>query len=426
LKSKASKKSLNDIDLLHGPNFAEEILRAANDKNKVLALIIKIFLKLGFDRVRIWLVDPKSKSFYGAKANYLPISKFQKIQLPLRLNQESPGLIKGTLKRKPFINKHNPTLIKNFNDHKDVITAGFPLIVGNNIIGAISADNAVSKKILSLNEIKIKVAPFVGHVAFALNQILLNEEVKKLSKELEATSEILRAANNKNDVMKYAIKLFQKFGFDRVRIWLLDLKKKEKRGGKCSYISDKKFQSVVVSLDKQDAQTLPIDYTKMIKKKKPLKNTTFPVLKNFFNEKKLKYSIEFPMFADKNLIGLVSIDNAITQKPIDEKEMGQYMSFVNQIAIALDRATLNEKLREEKASALKIAKQLKESNKKLQDLDEAKNSFINIASHEFRTPLTVINHYAEMLHAEKSPRKSKAKIYRWHSHAKQHVGSTDQ
>jgi signal transduction histidine kinase len=45
----------------------------------------------------------------------------------------------------------------------------------------------------------------------------------------------------------------------------------------------------------------------------------------------------------------------------------------------------------------RVLKKLEQSNKKLQELDEAKDEFISMASHQLRTPLTSVKGYVSMV-----------------------------
>lgn len=194
----------------------------------------------------------------------------------------------------------------------------------------------------------------------------------RIVSDLKLAGETLRAAQNKEDVIKYAIKIFLQLGFDRVRVWLIDQESGTKYGAKCSYLPDHIFQKAIVPLVYQNGKVLPLNYLKIILGRKPFINHTFPVLKNFFGEKDLKYSIEFPLFSSKHPLGLLSVDNAITQRPMSLKTANALMPFINQIAFALDRAILKEKLsnlnQELEKRVLVATGELKEKNAELEEL----------------------------------------------------------
>lgn len=71
-------------------------------------------------------------------------------------------------------------------------------------------------------------------------------------------------------------------------------------------------------------------------------------------------------------------------------------------AVLLIRSVLNEVKRRQEMESLtkqlqKASKELKSANKELQRLDEAKSEFLSIASHQLRTPSTVIKGYISMM-----------------------------
>ena len=94
--------------------------------------------------------------------------------------------------------------------------------------------------------------------------------------------------------------------------------------------------------------------------------------------------------ARRRLIGLLVVGflNPIVEMKQNDKQLIDRLSET--IGITID----NKLLFEENQRALR---QLKESNAKLKALDEAKDDFISMASHQLRTPLTSVKGYISMV-----------------------------
>ncbi len=168
-------------------------------------------------------------------------------------------------------------------------------------------------------------------------------ETKSVLHDLRITGETLRAARGKNDVLNFTIRIFRKLGFDRVRVWLIDDQKKIYRGAKASYMSDEKFQKAWSDLS---GKVLPEDYATSLKKKKPYLNKTTPLLKKFFGDRKLRYTVGFPLLSGKHLLGVISVDNLFSGRRINLKENEtKIMPFVNHIALVLNRVIADEKIK---------------------------------------------------------------------------------
>ncbi len=108
-----------------------------------------------------------------------------------------------------------------------------------------------------------------------------------------------------------------------------------------------------------------------------------------------------PLFSKEKLIGIYILGakksgDIYTSEDIRLIEIGSA-----QAAVAIENALLYEKeknftitLKEEVAKA---TQELRAANRRLKRLDEAKSEFISIASHQLRTPLTVIKGYISMM-----------------------------
>lgn len=104
----------------------------------------------------------------------------------------------------------------------------------------------------------------------------------------------------------------------------------------------------------------------------------------------LKSLYAVKLLARRRLVGLLVVGffNPVSQlSEADTRLLGR---LSESIGVALD----NKLLFEENQYVLK---ELRESNKKLKELDETKDDFISMASHQLRTPLTSVKGYISMI-----------------------------
>lgn len=94
--------------------------------------------------------------------------------------------------------------------------------------------------------------------------------------------------------------------------------------------------------------------------------------------------------ARRRLVGLLVIgfDNSVTQLSAADTLLMDHLSETT--GVALDNKLLFEENQ-------RVLRQLKESNTKLLALDEAKDDFVSMASHQLRTPLTSVKGYLSMV-----------------------------
>lgn len=104
----------------------------------------------------------------------------------------------------------------------------------------------------------------------------------------------------------------------------------------------------------------------------------------------IKTTIVFPIIAKDKPLGSLIFSLSKEQNLISDEEWSVLDSYVGAVGIALDNALLFKSLTE-------TTNQLKIANGKLKELDKLKDEFVSLASHELRTPMTVIKSYIWML-----------------------------
>ncbi len=108
-----------------------------------------------------------------------------------------------------------------------------------------------------------------------------------------------------------------------------------------------------------------------------------------------------PMNIKDKTVGLIVLGAKESGDMYNDEDLGVLRVIGAQAAIAIQNALLYEETRNfgmklEKEVAMATA-ELRAANKRLKKLDQTKSEFISIASHQLRTPLTIIKGYISMM-----------------------------
>ena len=107
-----------------------------------------------------------------------------------------------------------------------------------------------------------------------------------------------------------------------------------------------------------------------------------------------------PLIHRDEVIGMLSLVR-FEVRPYTAQEIALATTFANQAAIALQNARLYQRIarfnQELEKKVAERTEELQEAYERLEQLDKAKSDFIEVASHELRTPITVLRGYSDML-----------------------------
>ena len=112
-------------------------------------------------------------------------------------------------------------------------------------------------------------------------------------------------------------------------------------------------------------------------------------------------AIATPLVTSNSTVGYLLIGYKVSGDAFTQQDVDLVHIFADELAVAVQNALrfeeiarFNVTLKEEVDEA---TSQLRDSNRKLHKLDEAKDEFISMASHQLRTPLTSVKGYLSMV-----------------------------
>lgn len=111
----------------------------------------------------------------------------------------------------------------------------------------------------------------------------------------------------------------------------------------------------------------------------------------------IKTTISFPVIVKDEPIGMIIFSTKQHIKKLTKREVRFISSLNNIIGIAVENAALFKQIEKDKLELEEANHDLKHANCELRHLDKLKDEFVFIATHELKTPVTVMKGYLSMI-----------------------------
>jgi signal transduction histidine kinase len=118
----------------------------------------------------------------------------------------------------------------------------------------------------------------------------------------------------------------------------------------------------------------------------------------------LSSEVFIPIHTRAEWIGMIALGPKVSNRPYSDEELTLITTLADQLSLALKNARLVDSLMRVNNDFRRAYQAMEQSNRhfqqalsQLQKIDQTKSDFISIASHELRTPVTIMRGYAEML-----------------------------
>lgn len=359
--------------------------------------------RYGFYYVGVFMIEDKGQMIV-AKANAARIPLPEKVS-KFKVKVGEQGIIGWVAANK------QPTLVEDVSldrrfyywdampDTKSELA--LPLRLGHKILGVLDVQ---SDEVNGLTEDDVPVLQSLAdQVAIAIQNALLykgEQTQKQLAQTLQNVGRGLTSTLNMNEVLDLILQhLDEIVPYDRASILL-------RRGNLLEFVAARGYgdntnmANMHVKIDTADDSNVSV---RIYKTRKPF---VIPNLDEYVGWNKVeglanpKSWLGVPLIHNDDILGMLSLAR-LKHDPYNQEDVRLTMALGDQAVIALQNAELYERIKrfseQMEYEVQNRTKALQAAYSQLEQLDRTKSSFISIASHELRTPITVLKGYSQVL-----------------------------
>jgi signal transduction histidine kinase len=184
---------------------------------------------------------------------------------------------------------------------------------------------------------------------------------------------------------------------DRSAVWLADKQAKELSVAVAQGIDNKTLEGAYLLVDEDSSVVTRAFQTRQLQLVSQVK-VEDKALALLFPQRSL---LVVPLQGEDRPLGVITVDRLAQDRPFETAVIEMVQSIADQAAVALHNTQLYEELiqlnQHLDQRVQERTEELARLNRELAKLDKKKSDFIAIAAHELKTPLTLVQGYAEML-----------------------------
>lgn len=209
-----------------------------------------------------------------------------------------------------------------------------PLVNAGRTLGMIRIDNGIKKKVIAVSEY-VLLTDFANELASGLEKIRVQEENQKQVKRLLTFSEISTAIISSLRLPEMlrlmALSLIKNLYFDRIKLYLVDKKEAVLRGEISA--------GLIGKINQIDNEVYPLHPGVNALGDIVLEKKIDPIYHKF------KQNIVYiPLKVRKDIIGILEVDNILSQRKIAWEDVELLNSFAGQVGLAIENARLFEEV----------------------------------------------------------------------------------
>ncbi len=184
---------------------------------------------------------------------------------------------------------------------------------------------------------------------------------------------------------------------DRCAVWLADKEARELAVAMVQGIEADQLRDAYLSVEQDRSIVTRAFRTRQLQIANRV-DTTDDVLAPLFPQRSL---LAVPLQGEDQPVGVITVDRLAQDRPFETAVIEMVQSVADQAGVALHNTRLYEELvelnRHLDQRVRERTEELARLNREMAKLDKKKSDFVAIAAHELKTPLTLIQGYAEML-----------------------------